>query len=208
VRLIEALWLASACVWQYRPYMNTTRLLVAANLLGALLAPTAHAQSQVPPPAHIILLRHADKPADPNDSHLSPAGVKRAQQLVPFITKDQAMVGLGSPVAVFASQTTKHDNGQRSQETCAPTASALKLQVQTPFRSGGYASLAKLILGNPAYAGKTVLICWTHEEIPRLAAALGVKPRPPKWKDSVYDRVYVISYQNGNATLATFRYGN
>jgi len=187
--------------------MNTTRLLVTSNLLFAILA-SAPGQSQVAPPAHIILLRHAEKPADPDDSHLSPAGVKRAAQLVPFITKDPAMTGLGSPVAVFASQTTKHDNGQRSQETCAPTASALKLQVQTPFRSGGYASLAKLILGNPAYAGKTVLICWTHEEIPRLAAALGVKPRPPKWKDSVYDRVYVISYQNGNASLASYRYGN
>ncbi|HMG70735.1 MAG TPA: hypothetical protein VK544_06440 [Gemmatimonadaceae bacterium] len=186
--------------------MNTTRWLAAANLLLAGLS-SAPVKSQVARPAQIILLRHAEKPADPDDSHLSPAGVKRAEQLVPFIMKDPAMSRFGLPVAVFASQTTKHDNGQRSQETVAPLARALKLQVQAPFRSKDYAALARMILANPAYAGKTVLICWTHEEIPRLASALGVKPRPPKWKDSVFDRVYVISYQNGNAGLATFHYG-
>jgi phosphohistidine phosphatase SixA len=175
-------------------------------VLLAVLFTSAHAQSPVAGPARIILLRHAEKPADPEDSHLSPAGVKRAERLVSFIMKDPAMSRFGSPVAVFASQTTKHDNGQRSQETVAPLARALKLQVQTPFRSKDYAALAKLILANSAYAGKTVLICWTHEEIPKLASALGVKPRPPKWKDSVFDKVYVISYQSGKATLATLSY--
>ena len=185
--------------------MNTTRWLAAANLLFALLT-TAPAQSQVGRPAQIILLRHAEEPADPEDPHLSPAGVKRAQQLTPFIMKDPAMSRFGLPVAVFASQTTKRGNGQRSQETVAPLAKALKLPVQTPFLSKDYAALAEQILANPAYAGKTVLIAWTHEEIPKLAAALGVKPRPPKWKDSVFDKVYVISYGNGKPTLATFRY--
>jgi hypothetical protein len=188
--------------------MNTTRWLATktALILPFALLTSASAYSQVARPAQIILLRHAEKPADPEDSHLSPAGVKRAEQLVPFIMKDPAMSRFGLPVAVFASQTTKHGNGQRSQETVAPLAKALKLSVQTPFRSNGYAALAKAILANPAYAGKTVLICWTHEEIPELAAALGVNPRPKKWKDTVFDKVYVISYQNGNATLASYRY--
>jgi hypothetical protein len=186
--------------------MNTTK---AAFTLVFALATSASAQSRVAPPAHIILIRHGEKPADPDNSHLSPAGVARAQQLVPFITKDPAMSKLGVPVAVFASQTTKHDNGQRSQETVAPLAKALNLPVQTPFRSNNYAALAEQILANPAYSGKTVLIAWTHEEIPRLAAALGVTPRPPKWKDSVYDRVYVISYgKGGKASLANYSYGN
>jgi hypothetical protein len=78
--------------------------------------------------------------------------------------------------------------------------------VQTPCLGKDYATLAKLILANPAYAGKTVLICWNHEEIPQLAAALGVTPEPPKWKGSVFDRVYVISYPGGAAALATSRY--
>ena len=159
-------------------------------------------------PAQIILIRHADKPADPKNPHLSPAGVKRAEELVSFITTDPTMTRLGLPVAVFATQTTKDDNGQRTQETVAPLARALKLPAQTPYHGKDYAALAKQILSNPAYAGKTVLICWNHEYIPQLAAALGVTPEPPKWKGSVFDRVYVITYQDGRAVLTTSRYGS
>jgi hypothetical protein len=82
----------------------------------------------------------------------------------------------------------------------------LKLPVQTPFYGKEYAALAHLILADPVYAGKTVLICWNHEEIPQLAAALGVTPEPPKWKESVYDQVYLISYHDGTAALAISRY--
>lgn len=166
---------------------------------------TPHAPS-VPPPAHIIVIRHAEKPADPNNPHLSPQGVKRAEQLVSFITNDPAMVRLGLPVAVFATKTTKDNDGQRSQETVAPLARALKVPVQTPYVGKDYAALPKEILKNPAYAGKTVLICWNHEEITQLAVALGVTPEPPKWKGSVFDRVYIISYHDGKASLTTSRY--
>jgi hypothetical protein len=75
-----------------------------------------------------------------------------------------------------------------------------------PSLGKDYAALANRILAEPAYAGKTVLICWNHEEIPQLAAALGVSPEPPKWKGSVFDRVYVISYYDGKAALETSRY--
>jgi hypothetical protein len=159
-----------------------------------------------PRPAQIILIRHADKPVDPADPHLSPAGVQRAERLVSFITTDPTMTRFGLPVAVFATRTTKDENGQRTQETVAPLAKVLKLPVQTPFLGKDYAALANLILADPAYAGKTVLICWNHEEIPRLAAALGVTPEPPKWKGSTFDQVYVISYHDGKAALATSRY--
>ncbi len=170
------------------------------NLLAAIVA--LFAQLQVASrPAQVILIRHAEKPADAANPHLSRAGRERAAQLVAFLTTDPAMTKFGPPVAVFATQTTKHDDGQRTQETIAPTARAMKLEVQTPFLGKDYAALAKLILTTPAYAGKTVLICWNHEVIPELAAALGVTPQPPPWKKRVFDRVFLISYRNGKATL-------
>jgi hypothetical protein len=178
-------------------------MLIAAAML---LAARAAARELPPTPAQIILIRHADKPADPEDPHLSRAGVKRAERLVSFIRTDPTMTRFGLPVAVFATRTTRDGNGQRTQETVAPLARALKLPVQTPFLGREYAALANLILTNPAYAGKTVLICWNHEEIPELAAALGVTPEPPKWKGSVFDRVYVISYHDGKTALVTSRY--
>ena len=185
------------------------RLLSNHPLIAVLLAvsqTTVPRQGPVSRPAHVILIRHADKPADPRDPHLSEAGVKRAEQLVSFVTGDPAMTKLGSPVAVFATKTTRDGNGQRTQETVAPLAKALGLRVQTPFRSKDYAALAKLVLEDPEYSDKTLLICWNHEQIPQLAAALGVSPEPRKWKASVFDLVYVISYRNGKTELTTARY--
>lgn len=176
-------------------------------LLSVLPMPVS-TQSPVPRPAQIILIRHADKPTDPNDPHLSPAGVKRAEQLVSFITTDAMMTRFGTPVAVFATHTTKGDNGQRTQETVAPLAKSLNLPVQAPYLGKDFAALAKLILTNSSYAGKTVLVCWNHEEIPQLVAALGVTPEPPRWKGSVFDKVYLISYRTGKAELATSRFGH
>ncbi len=152
-------------------------------------------------PAQIVLFRHAEKPADKTNPHLSPEGVQRATKLVGFLTTNPTIMKYGSPVVVFATKTTKDDDGQRTQETVAPAAAALKLTVQTPFLGKDYKKLAKLILGNPAYAGKTVLICWNHEEIPQLAAALGVAPMPPPWKNKQFDQVYLISYTGKVATL-------
>lgn len=184
--------------------MNWTACVV---LLVSLLPAGVAAQPAAPRPAQVILIRHAEKPADPDDPHLTPEGVTRAAQLVPFITTDAAMTRFGLPVAVFATQSRKHGGGQRTQETVAPLAKALKLPVQTPFPSKDYAALAQRILATRSFAGKTVLICWNHEEIPQLAAALGVTPEPPKWKGSVFDRVYIISYHDGKAVLSTSRYG-
>ena len=162
----------------------------------ALLAPPQAAR-----PAQIILFRHAEKPADKADPHLSPQGVRRARMLVGFLTSNPVVSKYGKPVAIFATRTTKDDDGQRTQETVAPAAAALKLTVQAPFLGKDYKQLAKQILGNPAYAGKTVLICWNHDVISELAAELGVSPRPPAWKGKEFDRVYVISYRGKAATL-------
>ncbi len=182
--------------------IRTVRAILALVLLPALDG----AQLPQTPPGHIILLRHAEKPADPENPHLSKAGVRRAAALVTFINTNRAMRKLGTPVAIFATRTTKHDDGVRTQETVAPLAQALTLSVQTPFLGKQYAELAKQVLADRSLGGKTIVICWNHEEITQLAAALGVTPEPPKWKGSVFDQVYVISYRNGKASLAITRY--
>ena len=166
-------------------------------LVLAVMAPPQKAVR----PAQIILFRHAEKPADMADPHLSPEGVRRARLLVGFLTTNPVVNKYGKPVAIFATRTTKDDDGQRTQETVAPAAAALKLAVQAPFLGKDYKQLARQILGNPAYAGKTVLICWNHDVISELAAELGVSPRPPAWKGKEFDRVYVISYRGKAATL-------
>lgn len=166
------------------------------TMLLALLAPPQPAR-----PAQIVLFRHAEKPADKANPHLSPEGVRRARLLVGFLTTNPVVNKHGKPVAIFATKTTKDDDGQRTQETVAPAAAALKLAVQAPFVGKDYKRLAKRILGNPAYAGKTVLICWNHDVLSELAAELGVSPKPPAWKGGEYDQVYLITFRGKAASL-------
>jgi len=153
-------------------------------------------------PARVIIIRHGEKPRDEDNHHLSKAGQKRAKDLVAFITTRYP-----GTVTLFATRPSKKLDGIRTRETLEPLKRKLAVSIQTPFESEKFAGLAKEIRTNRRYAGKTILICWTHDEIPDLAAALGVRPKPARWKSSVFDRVYVITYSGGKATLSTTRYG-
>ncbi len=152
-------------------------------------------------PAQVVVLRHAEKPEDPEALHLSPRGEERAKALVAFFTKDEKVTRFGKPVALYATRMTRRGRGQRPRETLLPTSRELGVAVQTPYESEHYEQLARDILRNPHYKDKTVVICWVHEYLPELAAALGVHPEPPKWKSSVYDKAYIISYSGGKAKL-------
>src|SRR5947207_11021462 len=100
--------------------VNVTPRLAALTLLGCVQMLARAQSSPVSRPAQIILIRHAEKPADPADPHLSPTGIERAKRLVSFIRTDPRMRRFGLPVAVFATESTRDQNGQRTQETVAP----------------------------------------------------------------------------------------
>ena len=161
------------------------------------------AQTTLARPAQIILLRHAEKPADDFDVHLSPRGEERALALATFLTTTSALLSNGPPVALFASQPTPHQRGSRASETLEPLAEHLKLRIRTPYLSKDYAALAKQLLKSRSYEGKTVVVCWVHEWLPELAESLGVEPKPESWKKNVYDRVWVIRYSGKEASLAS-----
>lgn len=175
-------------------------------LIIARAAPGS-AQLAPPHPGRIVLIRHGEEPNDAADPHLSKEGRARADAFLEFVTHDPAMRRLGSPAAIFATRTTKDDNGQRTQETVTPLARVLHLPVLTPYHAKDYDQLAKRLLSDPSLDGKTVVVCWNHEWLPQLVAALGVNPEPPKWRGKIYDVVYVITYENRRAVLTSTRYG-
>jgi phosphohistidine phosphatase SixA len=168
---------------------------------GLLCLITFSALSAFGQPSQVILLRHAEKPEDEAALHLSAQGARRAQALAEFLGKPNAMTSNAPIAALYATRVTRHSHSQRTSETLAPLAKQLGLPVQTPYTTDLYSLLARDILSNRAYQHRTVVICWTHHDIAGLAAALGVRPKPPKWKQTVFDRFWVVRFENGAATL-------
>jgi hypothetical protein len=176
---------------------------VVSALVGVLtvLAPFPNALPVLAEPAQVILIRHAEKPKDSDALHLSKAGRKRAEALVPYLETASELTQAGLPVALFGTEPTKHGKGQRPAETLEPLSRELKLPIQTPFKSDEYKKLAQFILREKEYDGKSVVVCWTHEYIPALAGALGVHPKPARLDEKTYDKVYLITYEGGKAAL-------
>lgn len=153
-------------------------------------------------PREVLIIRHAEKPVDDDDVHLTQAGRERAEALFKLFQKsDTRLDPFPKPDFLFASRNSKHTH--RSVETVTPLAKKLKLNLDTRFDSEEFTDLAKELLTNPRYTNKTVLICWRHGSIPDLARALKANDAPDKWKDSAFDQVWRITYApGGKATFA------
>lgn len=153
-------------------------------------------------PGQIILIRHAEKPASEHDVHLSERGRSRANALVSLFATNKTLNAFQTPVALFAAKHTRSHPSERPYETLEPLAKHLKLPIQMPFASKDYAAMASMILKNPTFENKSIVICWVHDEIPDLCMALGVKAKQSQWKSEVYDRCYVITYPKKKAKLS------
>lgn len=145
-------------------------------------------------PADILIIRHAEKPELEKDVHLNDRGRARAEALPGLFTTRFAR-----PEFLFAAAQSKFSN--HSYETIAPLARALDLPIDNHLPDDKYRALAKLILADPRYRGKRILICWHHESIPRLAQALGATDAPAKWRDKVYDRVWRLRYTGDSVSF-------
>ena len=138
----------------------------------------------------ILLLRHGEEPADQPDLDLSGAGRKRAERLAKFIPAE-----FGKPGAIFAAAPSP--SSVRSFLTMRPLAASLKLAIDGSFKSEEYAPLAFKLLGDPLLRKELIVVCWTHHELPLLAAYLNVtrKDFPTRWPEEVFDRLYVLAYK-------------
>ena len=136
-----------------------------------------------PHPRTIFIIRHAEKPDDVGDPHLSEKGRQRAAALPRYPFPELA--------AVFAAMNTPAS--ARPVETVTPLAAALGLPIRAGLTHQKILPLFDLMLSGE-FAGKHLLVCWHHEEIPDLTKALGVNlARSYKWP-AVYDRVWVLTY--------------
>ena len=144
----------------------------------------------------ILLMRHAEKPADPADIHLSPAGAERAEDLAGYIPQT-----FGKPDFLFAAANSKHSD--RPLETIEPLAKATGRPIDSSHPDDDYAALAGKLLGKPHFEGKLTVVCWHHEKIPHFAKALGAREgdTPQPWDPDVFNRILQFSFKAGKLTV-------
>jgi hypothetical protein len=156
--------------------------------------------------ALIMVLRHGEKPdksraptagidlrGRPDLHSLTARGWTRADYLVDLFTRsDNVRPALPSPRVIYASGSGNGaGEGSRPRETVGPLAAALDVPVNTIFSRGQETELAYDAVRQPG----PVLICWQHESIPAIAAALHpATPAPPTaWPDDRYDVVWTFA---------------
>jgi hypothetical protein len=155
-------------------------------------------------PASLVLLRHAEKPLEESDPHLSSAGAVRAEWLATWLATASDVAGDGPPEVLVAARSTPHGHGLRTRETLEPTSRRLSIPIHTPQASKDYAALARWLLTSRECRGKRVVVCWTHEFLPQLAAALGRAPQPAPWHGGDFDRVWRVRWEAGRPRWEEF----
>ena len=157
---------------------------VSAICLLASLA-LGRSPSVKPEGATILIIRHAEKTSiGPN---LSPLGEKRSARYVQFF---KAYAVESHPLhldALFAARDSS--SSSRPRLTLEPLSRSLSKPVNTDFKSGSAALLVEKLRGS-GYAGKTILVCWRHGEIPDMLRAFGADTAVllpgGKWPDDVF----------------------
>jgi len=152
-------------------------------------------------PAIVFIIRHAEKPMDDKAADLAPIGFRRAAAIPSLFLQQPGsahLPRLPRPDALFATAPSKHSN--RPIETITPLSQALHLRINEDFADREVAAVSSEVLSGK-YAGKVVLICWHHGEIPHLAEAFGITDAPKKWDDTVFDQIWMIEWVNGQPQL-------
>lgn len=145
------------------------------------------------PVTTVILVRHAEKVIDPNNSDpdLSPAGQARAIEIV-------RMLGDAGINAIYATQY------KRTQQTVKPLADKLGLPI-TQVNSKSTAELLSQIKSQ--HRGESIFIAGHNNSVPEIIAALG-GPQYPTIPETEYDNIYIVTvYRTGKAKVVKMKYG-
>lgn len=154
-------------------------------------------QPQPSPSTIVLLVRHAEKASDAEDSPLTEAGAERSQALV--------RVAEGAGVSAIYSTQFK-----RNRDTAQPLSDRLKIAVtESPIKDlqnpGDYGkTLAREI--TEKHAGQTVLVVSHSNTIPLLLEALTGQPSPVNAAE--YSDLFIVTVPpSGAARLIKAQYG-
>lgn len=173
-------------------------LVLCGGVCGGLLPVSAQQPMGKPAPlapvttkATLIIVRHAEKAGPTGDVPLTDAGHARAAALA-HVLRD------ANVSTIFVTDL------QRTQQTAAPTAKALKL-TPTIVPASDVAGLAAKLAALPA--GMTALVVNHNPSVLDLAKAFGGK-NVASMEETEFDRMMVLTPgADGKSVLLTLRYG-
>jgi outer membrane lipopolysaccharide assembly protein LptE/RlpB len=140
----------------------------------------------------VVIIRHAEKAKD--GDNLSCQGQNRALQLASVLHQKINKPDFTYVPALKLDKATKHS---RMFQTVTPFAVKYDLTINSKYAVDDYDDVAKSVLKKQG----TVLMVWSHSEIPNLLNALGVDD-VPEWSDADFDTIWTITYDNGKVKLA------
>jgi broad specificity phosphatase PhoE len=172
-------------------------LKAAIKILISLLAFSFVSCSRPPQnPTTVLIVRHAEKASDADDSPLTEVGEKRAQALIRVV--EDAGVN-----AIYTSQFKRsHETAKPLADRLGVTVTELSVNLQSP---GDYGKrLAKDILEK--HAGQTVLVIGHGNTI--AATIEGLTGRPTQLGDVAYGDLFSVTISpSGEAKLVKAQYG-
>ena len=139
-------------------------------------------------PRTVILMRHAEKPADKGEAVLSEAGRSRARRVAALVPQL-----LRPPDVLFAAA--DKPGSMRPRATLEPLAATVGLEIRQ-FPDGESEALAEMLRSGAEFAGRRIVISWRHKALPALARALGAPPGrcPDPWPQDLYDHILRFDY--------------
>lgn len=148
-------------------------------------------------PQIILVMRHAEKPDDPDNPDLTSAGAERAEELATFIPKT-----FGKPDFIFAAAISRHS--ARPYETVKPLSKATGVGIDATFADNDYGALAKELRSKSKYVGMQIVVCWHHGNIPSLLRALkatdGSYPDP--WDHKVFNLILKVELSSATVNVS------
>ena len=131
-------------------------------------------------PQQVIFIRHAEKDGDL--VHLSDIGRQRAKDLPIYFDKMKIY-----PSVFIAMKQKSFTSSNRPFETLLPLANYHKQQIINDYKSEEYKKVY-ILVNHPKYTDKTVVVCWAHDNLVKLAKLFGVAIR--KWDKNDYTSLW------------------
>jgi probable phosphoglycerate mutase len=172
-----------------KPWRWCAALFAGALAFGWQASP-AHSDSELPQPALIFLVRHAEKAPDGNDPALTKAGRQRARDLATLLLAEGIEFVYSTDFA-------------RTRDTATPLAEQLGLQLTLYDWDQMDALAAEL-----RTPGRRSLVVGHSDTTPELVGLLGGEPGTAIDESGEYDRLYVVRIElDGTVTTDLRRYG-